>query len=187
VKITVRAIAPLLAAGLALAGCGGATNTVIVQAPPESGISSTARPQTAATTTPSRKTATGTGTSEGEPPTSVVHAEAFQTPTGNIGCTIAGGTARCDIVRRSWSPPARPASCPPIVNFGQGLQVGSAGAGGVVCAGDTARDPSSARLPYGTASQVGAFLCVSRASGVTCSNRSTGHGFQISVQRYQLF
>jgi hypothetical protein len=192
-KLAGRAVAPLLAAGLAFAGCGGATKTVIVQGPPEPATSGTAStPSTASTrsttgATSSAPAATGTKTSEGEPPTSVVQTEAFQTPTGNIGCMIVGGTARCDIVTRSWTLPPRPASCPPIVNFGQGLEVGSKGAGAFVCAGDTARDPSSARLSYRTASQVGPFLCVSHTSGMTCTNRSTGHGFQISVQRYRLF
>jgi hypothetical protein len=100
---------------------------------------------------------------------------------------IIGGSARCDIVHRSWSLPRRPSSCPPIVDFGQGLMVERSGKARFVCAGDTARDPSSPRLPYGSASEVEDFVCVSRPAGITCTDRLNGHGFFISVQRYLLF
>ena len=63
---------------------------------------------------------------------------------------------------------------------------GSGPEGHVVCAGDTALDPSASALAYGTASRVGGSECVSRTDGVTCVNRS-GHGFFISVQSYQVF
>jgi hypothetical protein len=116
-----------------------------------------------------------------------VRLAAFQSPTGNIGCTIGGGAARCDIVRRSWSPPPRPPDCPEMVDYGQGLEVGRAGSGRAVCAGDTARDPTSPKLSYGTAAQVGSFQCVSRSTAMTCTNRSSGHGFVISLQSYRLF
>jgi uncharacterized protein DUF6636 len=100
---------------------------------------------------------------------------------------IVGASARCDIVHRAWSPPPRPADCPTIVDFGQGLLVERSGNGRFVCAGDTARDPAAARLPYRTASQVEGFACVSASVGMTCTNRATGHGFFISVQSYRLF
>ena len=122
-----------------------------------------------------------------EPPTRFVHRPSFRSPTGNVGCILIGGLARCDIAKRDWSPPPHPASCPNQVDFGQGLEVGESGKGHFVCAGDTARDPSAARLPYGTASQVGSFICVSRPSGMTCTNRHNGHGFFISVQSYRAF
>jgi hypothetical protein len=184
-KIPALAVATLIPAVWMLTGCGGATKTVIVEGPPGGpGTSSSAAGQTRTATS---STAT-TATTPSEAPTSFVHVEAFQSPTGNIGCMVVGGsTARCDIVRRSWAPPPRPSSCPQIVDFGQGLEVGHAGAARFVCAGDTARDPSASKLPYGTASHVGAFVCVSRATGMTCTNRSNGHGFLISVQRYLLF
>ncbi|HEX7609913.1 MAG TPA: DUF6636 domain-containing protein [Solirubrobacteraceae bacterium] len=177
--------AALVAAAL-LAGCGGSTKTVIVQGPPS-------QPSTASTSTGTSSTsataATGTSasTSAGEAPTHVVRLESFQSPTGNIGCMVLDGAARCDIVHRTWRLPARPASCPPVVDFGQGLEFEGGGSGHFVCAGDTARDPRSAKLPYGTASRVGDITCVSRATGMTCTNATSGHGFMLSVQQYRLF
>lgn len=127
----------------------------------------------------------GDDSTESEVPTRVVHLTSFQTPSGNVGCYLSGGAARCDISERDWSAP-RPAGCPTESDFGQGLTVGRSGAGEVVCAGDTTLDPSAPKLAYGSASRAGGTTCVSRARGLTCTN-SGGHGFFISVQSYRLF
>jgi hypothetical protein len=168
----------LTAAVFGAAGCGGGTKTTVKT------VTKTATPTTSASST-SSTSAPPSG--PGDAISRVLHKSSFQSPTGNIGCMIGGGVARCDIVKRSWSPPARPASCPSQVDFGQGLEVDRSGNGRVVCAGDTARDPSAAKLPYGTASRVGNFLCISRTAGIACSNTSTNHGFAIGAQGYRLF
>ena len=177
-----------LVAALTLAACGGGTKTVTVEQSPSNGSTAT----TSSTgTSPSGGTSTTGGTgapgTPSEPPTRIVKLETFQSPSGNIGCMLIAGIARCDIEKRSWSPPARPASCPNVVDFGQGLELGGAGPARFVCAGDTARDVTSAKLAYGSGSQVGSFICVSRPSGVTCTNRHNGHGFFISIQSYRIF
>ena len=121
-----------------------------------------------------------------EEPTAVVHLQSFRSPSGNIGCVMIEGGARCDIRRRDWSPPARPASCPEQVDFGQGLTVGHSGKASFVCAGDTTLDPSAAALAYGEVSELGGTQCISRSEGITCANHA-GHGFFLSVQSYKLF
>lgn len=156
----------------ALTGCGGATKTVIASSPPQA-------------VTVSAATTTRTASSKKAEP--VVHLTAFLTPSGNIGCVIAGGVARCDIEHRSWQPPARPSSCPDVVDFGQGLQVGSSGPARFVCAGDTAREPRAPKLAYGSASQAEGFTCSSRREGLSCRSGSDGHGFFISIQSYRIF
>jgi hypothetical protein len=186
-------LAALLA--LALAACGGSTKTVTIPTPAGQG-GSTDTGQSRGTTG-SQTTSTGTQgttstgvqppTTPSEPPTKIVHLESFVSPTRNIGCMIIGGLARCDIEKRSWSPPARPSSCPNIVDFGQGMEVGHSGAGRLVCAGDTARDITSPKLAYGSGSDVAGFMCVSRPSGMTCTSTSSGHGFFINAQGYKLF
>jgi hypothetical protein len=186
-QIRSRATAALLAAVVLLAGCGGATKTVVVQGPPSAGSTAAGANTGSSETHTSSTVKSSTGTTTGAAPTRIVHLEAFQSPTGNIGCMLIGGVARCDIVHRTWVLPPRPASCPQIVDFGQGLEVGAGGTGRFVCAGDTARDPASAKLPYGTGAQVGDFLCVSRSTGMTCTNRVSGHGFTLSMQQYRLF
>lgn len=115
------------------------------------------------------------------------HLSFFESPSRNIGCAIVDATARCDITARSWSPPRRPASCPKIVDFGQGLIVGATGAARLVCAGDTAMNPTAPRLAYGQVDVIGSLRCTSALSGVTCASTRTGHGFFISRQGYRLF
>jgi hypothetical protein len=121
-----------------------------------------------------------------EAPTAVVHLQSFRSPSGNIGCIMFEGGARCDIRKRDWAPPSRPASCPEQVDFGQGLTVGHTGQASLVCAGDTALDPSAPQLGYGEASELGGTQCISSSEGITCANHS-GHGFFVSIQSYKLF
>lgn len=165
-----------LAAALALAaaGCGSTTTTVTDQSPP-----------LLVTKTVKSKATAGEGAAPAanEP---LVHVSSFQSPSGNIGCMLIAGTARCDIEHRSWRPPARPAACPDVVDFGQGLEIAATGGARFVCAGDTAREPSSPKLAYGSASEFGPFTCRSRREGVTCT-RDGGHGFFISIQSYRIF
>ena len=111
----------------------------------------------------------------------------FKSPSSNIGCVILDGTARCDILVRSWAPPARPAACPNVVDFGQGLMVSRTGPARFVCAGDTSMDPHAPVLPYGRTVTRGGLSCSSATSGMTCRSTRTGHGFFISRQGYRLF
>ncbi len=131
-----------------------------------------------------RTQTTRTRTTDGGTVGTVVHLTTFRSPTGNIGCVAFGGGVRCDIRDRDWSPPPRPASCP--LDYGQGLSVGPNSRGRLVCAGDTALNPQARPLAYGTASRAGNVMCVSRETGMTCTN-SAGHGFFLSIQRYRAF
>jgi hypothetical protein len=186
--VCVTALVCASGALLGALGCGGGSKTVVVHSTVTEGSATASEPATASTsTTATAAPASTTVPVPSEPPTSFVHREAFRSPSGNIGCMIIGGGARCDIGNRSWSPPGRPSNCPPEVEFGQGLILTGSGPGRFVCAGDTSRDPRSPVLPFGTASQVGAFICVSRSSGITCTHRFNGHGFFISVESYKLF
>lgn len=123
---------------------------------------------------------------EAAEPKRIVHLQTFRSPSGNIGCVMLEGGARCDIRKRDWSPPPRPARCPKQVGYGQGVEVSRQREATFVCAGDTALDPGASSLSYGTASEVGGSECISRENGVTCVNQA-GHGFFLSVQSYQVF
>jgi hypothetical protein len=193
----VRRAAPALALALLvlaalLTGCGGGgTTTVIertvtekVEVPAQGGGPGGAE---SAEASEAKEAAKKVAEEKAEQPKRILHLQTFRTPSGNIGCAMFEGGARCDIRKRDWKPLPRPASCSQEVGYGQGLEV-PAGRGGArfVCAGDTALDPSASSLAYGTASRVGGSECISRPDGVTCVNRS-GHGFFISIQSYQVF
>ena len=115
------------------------------------------------------------------------HSTFFESPSRNIGCVILDGTARCDIAKRSWTPPPRPSSCPSEVDYGQGLTVSRTGAPALVCAGDTALDPNAPILAYGQLETIGVMRCASTLAGMTCRSTRSGHGFFVSRQRYSLF
>ncbi|MGI8579082.1 MAG: DUF6636 domain-containing protein [Solirubrobacteraceae bacterium] len=178
-----RPAALLLAvfAALALVACGGGTKTVTVES---SGASTTRSAPPKAAPVPAKSSPAHPPS---EAPARILRVANFLSPSGNIGCAIAGGIARCDIVKRSWSPPPRPSSCSSQVDFGQGIEIGKSGAATFVCAGDTARTPGAPKLPYGAGASVGRFVCVSREAGMTCTLATTGRGFTISVQGYKLF
>ncbi|MHB8694061.1 MAG: DUF6636 domain-containing protein [Solirubrobacteraceae bacterium] len=204
--MSTAAIAGVLALALALAvaGCGGNTRTVVVTRTAATGASSATGVNFGATTKPTgiittTLTATGTSTTGSVPtstqgsttappkPTPTIRISDFRSPSGNIGCIVLADGARCDIRQRNWSPPPRPASCPNVVAFGQGMAVNTSGAGKFVCAGDTSLNPGARALAYGTATSFQGFRCASSTSGMTCTNERTGHGFFISIQGYRSF
>ncbi len=115
----------------------------------------------------------------------------FRTPTGNIGCAYSAGldgaeapTVRCDIRSRLRPEPKAPASC--RLDYGDSIQVTRTGRAVLVCHGDTAIDPRSRVIAYGHLFRRGGIGCVSRATGLTCSN-ATGHGFFLSRQSWRIF
>ena len=118
-------------------------------------------------------------------PTKTVNLESFQAPSKNIGCTIAGENARCDIREHDYTAPPKPADCD--LDWGDAIGVDSSGKAEFVCHGDTAFAPDSETLAYGTDSKVGPFTCASRSEGITCTNDDSGHGFFIARDRYRLF
>src|SRR3954466_16210280 len=72
----------------------------------------------------------------------------FESPSGNIGCVIGGGLARCDIQRHAWTPPPPPSSCLDL-DYGNGAEVIGGHPGEYTCAGDTVFTPSARVLQYG--------------------------------------
>jgi len=174
---------PALAAVLALAGCGGGDSTTVInQTTTVTESSSTTSSTTSTDDSTSTETTTATeGADEAGP---VVSLKAFQSPSGNIACVMTGKSARCDIAEKDWSAP-RPADCPSQVDSGQGLTLNATGPAQVVCAGDTVLNPQAPTLDYGATSQIGAIVCASMESGISCTN-SSGGSFTLSRESYDL-
>jgi hypothetical protein len=114
---------------------------------------------------------------------------AFQTPSGNIMCWMAENTATCRIVDYTYSVQQLPADCrspgwpssfwlhegePPSLKCNQ--------------------DPPGAyhglrtdtTLDYGQTLTIGEMNCGSEASGVTCTDTSSGHFFRVARDSYAL-
>ena len=106
----------------------------------------------------------------------------FRTPSGNIGCYYMSSrslqaTLRCDIRSGLKPRPPKPRNCP--LDWGDSYELAPTGRALYTCHGDTAIDPTSRVLKYGTRWSRGGFTCASRKAGLRCSNRS-GHGFFLS-------
>ena len=109
----------------------------------------------------------------------------FQSPSGNVGCVIGGGLARCDIKEHSWPTTPKPADCD--VDYGNGVEVIGGHPGEYACAGDTVLSDDAPVLDYGDKITKNRFTCTSKTSGMRCSNRNSGHGFFISRESVRLF
>jgi len=119
----------------------------------------------------------------------------FQTPSGNIGCSLAGGNAQCTINRHSWAlPPVMSAVCSMGVMDGDcryaGFWFESGGVQLVAPSGqqgwETAKGDRLAipTLSYGKSIQKGSVVCSSASSGVTCWNIKTHHGYKMSADQF---
>jgi len=108
----------------------------------------------------------------------------FQTPSKNIGCYLSAEAARCDIVKKDWTPPPKPADCE--LDWGLGVIVERDRKASINCAGDTVIGAGEV-LAYGSSLRAGNFVCDSASSGIRCSNLTSQHGFALSVQSYDVF
>lgn len=169
-----------------LAACGGSGGGAGEAVTSEAASTTTTRAATSTTATSTTAAApgAGAGTQAGGPVRHVSEITAFRSPSGNIGCYIAPDSARCDIRDRNWTPPAPPADCD--LDYGQGVEVTPTGPASLVCAGDTAFDPTSPALAYGESIQAGVIRCTSSESGMDCTSTTSGHGFTISREAYRV-
>lgn len=120
-----------------------------------------------------------------EPPVvTEVEQATFRTPSRNIFCDLSSSSVRCDIVRKTWTPPAKPDDCE--LDWGNGVFLES-GEAGMTCTGDTLIGASTRTLEYGSALRAGDIQCESQSTGLTCMSDKTGHGFTLAAARYALF
>jgi hypothetical protein len=110
----------------------------------------------------------------------------FRTPSGNIHCLYVDDPhyLRCDIRSGLRPRPRTPRGCD--LEYGDSISMRRTGRAGLVCHGDTTFDPRGRVVRYGSTLRVGPFRCISRTTGLTCSNAS-GRGFFLSRESYRLF
>lgn len=113
----------------------------------------------------------------------------FYTPSKKIGCAYVTGEGfkaylRCDVSDATNPAPATPASCEFDYGFSFGLT--QKGTGRRLCVSDTPLDPKFPKLAYGKTFTRGSIRCVSRESGLTCTNGAK-HGFTLSRQKQRVF
>jgi hypothetical protein len=106
-------------------------------------------------------------------------APGFRTPSGNIGCVVGGGELRCDVL--SGLRPEPRGRCE--LDW-TGLTLQATGRARPACAGDTVYNPRFPVLAYGRAWRRGAFVCVSRRTGLECRNRQR-RGFVLAREGWR--
>ena len=125
-------------------------------------------------------------------PAAVAHADdlyQFQSPSGNIACVMAAlsGTTpevACEIVERTWNPPAKPATCDG--DWGDRITLQQGATPALTCHTDTTRGLGLPALAYGTAHTLAGLTCASDEAGITCTDSTTGHYFSLSRDAYEL-
>lgn len=113
---------------------------------------------------------------------------AFQSPTGNIHCSIyewdGSTTVRCDLREYVPSYSKRPAGCE--YDWGMSFAVDARGKGYLACVSDSMVDRGNPVLAYGEAVSMGGISCVSAKTGMTCTN-AAGNGFSVAKSKQKLF
>lgn len=110
----------------------------------------------------------------------------FTSPTGNITCAMNKHGAGCDVADMHW-----PLTAADVASCGQmalaGLSLPAHGTVGFDCRTDVAVPDPQRVLAYGKTIADGPITCSSAATGVTCRDRSTGHGFFVSRDSFRRY
>jgi hypothetical protein len=155
---------------IVLIGCGG-----------EEGSVSTVTETTSVTETATvTETVTTTVTATTETPAPDLATRSFQLPSGSIGCLLASGVLRCDIL--SGLEPEPHESCE--LDW-VGLEIGRTGEASPSCAGDTVFSPDMPTLAYGSSWSRKGITCESRRSGLSCANLN-GHELALARGRWSV-
>ena len=101
-------------------------------------------------------------------------------PSRNIGCGFFDAL-RCDIL--SGLNPTPGGDCE--LDW-TGLMLERDGNASPQCAGDTVFDPEAPILEYGRTWSRAGIACVSRETGLRCTN-ATGHGFELARAKWETF
>lgn len=113
----------------------------------------------------------------------------FVTPSGNITCNIGDSAVTCYAQQPPWERPeypdcgeegyGDPTSTIGVDEDGPGQVVGECWSDFPMVGGEA--------LAYGHSLRVGRMQCDSATTGITCRNRSSGHGFSASRSSYRVF
>ena len=103
----------------------------------------------------------------------------IRTPTGNISCFVSHRVLHCELGHSDYHP-----RCADL--DWHGFELAAAGRVQITCSGGILYDtkPIYRTLAYGRTWRDAAFVCTSRRTGLTCTNR-TGHGLFLSRQSWR--
>ena len=177
-------------AALTVVGCSAqettttATETVTVTpsaSPTQGATSETAAPES---TTPAPTTFSPLPPAPPKPNVNDI-AGPFQSPSGNIVCSMYGSTpgdiptAICAVAEHDWIAP-KPENCG--ANWGSRIDLEAGSPARFGCYGQS-MPPATHTLEYGQIQKLGSITCSSESAGITCKDDS-GHYFTVSRDKY---
>jgi len=110
----------------------------------------------------------------------------FETPSGNINCSISRVSAVCEVRKQTYEPPAKPSDCD--LDYGTMIAVKRGERAEFSCHGDTGFGAiGTFEMAYGERISNGIVTCSSATSGMSCSTASGSHGFELSRGSYRLY
>ena len=98
---------------------------------------------------------------------------------------LGAESAACDISDYTYQPPPPP-PCGQHLPWGSRFVLETGKPAAIHCHGDTLRLAGEPTLDYGQTASAGTLTCASEASGVRCTDSSTGHYFRVSRDSYDL-
>lgn len=109
----------------------------------------------------------------------------FQSPSGNIACSMTNNDVQCDLGNHTFQTPG---TCrKPAPGVAVSMRTDDTAPPPVGCDMYASLFSSSwPTLNYGQTHSVGTITCDSETSGVTCTTTSTGHFFRLSSDSYQV-
>ncbi|AYE96540.1 hypothetical protein C0J29_18815 [Mycobacterium paragordonae] len=119
------------------------------------------------------------------PATAHADGQDFQTPSGNIACSLSSTGVACDINEHTYTPPPPP-ECGQHLAWGDRFVLEPGKPATIHCHGDTVRVPGERTLNYGQTASAGTLSCISEQSGVKCTDSSSGHYFEVSRDAFKL-
>jgi hypothetical protein len=111
----------------------------------------------------------------------------FKVAGGSVGCSIGGGSVRCDVVNQTWTAPGQPASC--TQSWGTAIVLINSNAahpGQFACGGASALKANDKVVKNGYDDTVGGITCQVRGFGVNCF-ATDKKGFILSPTGYILY
>ena len=112
----------------------------------------------------------------------------FQAPSENVYCAMGSlgnrAFASCEVTDHTWPAPPRPDRCEG--EWGNRFELQQGNEATLVCSSDTLRGGGLPTLPYGNSWSVNPLTCASEPTGMTCTDRLTGHYFRVSRDSYEL-
>lgn len=109
----------------------------------------------------------------------------FITPSGNIGCLIGPHGMVCEIRDHSYAMPQRPADC--HGNYGDVFGEDDGQPARITCHTDQPIDFHSRVVEYGQQVRQGNEVCTVTMKYVECTDTTTGHGFQVAREFYNIY